>query len=178
VRPAATTTQFHYSVLRRLQRLSKKHSVIRVLFSYSHAATPTEMYPAGIWAIRYLIDCSVSILFIAKKTPLRLWLTRAPGFSYVLENGHAMRVQAPDINLFSLGVLFGDKEADDHKEAGLIRRHGIDDDQEVVYDRSFECDHFHLESDQPPHMPPLNEQWWSLAHSDYKSTLSSTCGCN
>jgi hypothetical protein len=115
--------------------------------------------------------------FYSKKTPLRLWLTRSPGFSYVFDNDQAVRVQAPEINLFSLSVLFGDKEADDRKEANLIYRQGIDDDQEVLYDRSFHCDHFHREPDQPPHLPHINEQWWSLAHSDYKSTLSSTCGC-
>ena len=116
--------------------------------------------------------------FYSKKTPLRLWLTRSPGFSYVFDNDHAVRVKAPEINLFSLSVLFGDKEADDSKAASVIRPQDRSDDQEVVYDRSFHCDHFHRETDQPPHMPPLNEQWWSLAHSNFKSTLSSTCGCN
>jgi hypothetical protein len=115
--------------------------------------------------------------FYSKKTPLRLWLTRSPGFGYVFDNDHAERVPAPEINLFSLGVLYGDKKADDHKAASMICQHGIGDDQEMVYDRSFDCDHFHREPDQPPLLPPLNEQWWSLAHSDYKSTLASTCGC-
>lgn len=116
--------------------------------------------------------------FYSKKTPLRLWLTRSPGFAYVFDNDRADRVPAPEINLFSLSVLFGDTEAKDNKEANLICRQDIGDDQEVVHDRSFHCDHFHREPDQSPHVPPLNEQWWSLAHSNFKSTLSSTCGCN
>lgn len=115
--------------------------------------------------------------FYSKKTPIRLWLTRAPGFSYVFDNGRAARLKAPEINLFSLNVLFGDAETADCPEADLIRRQGIGDDQEVVYDRTFHCDRFHREPDQPPHVPAFNEQWWSLAHSDYKSTMSSTCGC-
>ncbi|MEE4263599.1 MAG: hypothetical protein V2I56_12985 [Desulfobacteraceae bacterium] len=115
--------------------------------------------------------------FYSKKTPRRLWLTRSPGFSYVFDNDQAVRVQTPEINLFSLSVLFGDKETGDRKEANLIYHQGIENDQEVVYDRSFHYDHFHREPDQPPHLPHINEQWWSLAHSDYKSTLSSTCGC-
>jgi hypothetical protein len=115
--------------------------------------------------------------FYSKKTPMRLLLTRSPGFSYVFENDHAVRVKAPEINLFSLSVLFGDKETDDHKEANLIRRQAVGDDQEVVYDRTFHCDRFHHEPDQLLCISPFNEQWWSLAHSDCKSTLSSTCGC-
>jgi hypothetical protein len=115
--------------------------------------------------------------FYSKKTPLRLRLIRSPGFAYVIDNDHAAHVNAPEINLFSLSVLFGGKEADDHKAANLIYRQGIGDDQEVVYDRVFHRNHFHREPDPPPHVPQLNEQWWSLAHSDYKSTLSSTCGC-
>ncbi len=116
--------------------------------------------------------------FYSKKTPVRLWLTRSPGFSYIIDNDHAVYVTSPEINLFSLSVLFGDKEADDSRAASVIRPQVRSDDPEVVYDRSFHCDHFHREPDQPPHMPPLNEQWWSLAHSNFTSTLSSTCGCN
>jgi hypothetical protein len=116
--------------------------------------------------------------FYSKKAPLRLWLTRSPGFSYVFDRDGAAPVKAPKINLFSLSVLFGDSQTDDHRDAtNLIRRPVSDDEQEVVYDRSFDCDHFHPEPVYPPRVPPLNEQWWSLAHSDYKSRLSTTCGC-
>ena len=115
--------------------------------------------------------------FYSKKTPIRLWLTRSPGFSYVFDKDQPMCVQAPEINLFSLNVLFGNTKTDEHEEANRICRQSIDDDQEVVYDRVFNCHQCHHEPDRPPHLPPLNEQWWSLAHSDYKSTLSSTCGC-
>ena len=111
--------------------------------------------------------------FYSKKTPVRLWLTRSPGFSYIFDKDQPECVQAPEINLFSLNVLFGNP----HEEEDMIHRQSVDDDQEVVYDRVFHCHHSHHEPDQPPHLPPLNEQWWSLAHSDYKSTLSSTCGC-
>ena len=109
---------------------------------------------------------------------MRLWLTRSPGFAYVFDKNQPKYVQAPEINLFSLSILFGNTETDNHEEADWIQRKSIADDQELVYKRSFHCDHFHRETDQPPHMPPLNEQWWSLAHSNFKSTLSSTCGCN
>jgi hypothetical protein len=115
--------------------------------------------------------------FYSKKTPMRLWLTRSPGFSYVLENDHAARVKAPKINLYTLSVFFGDTQTDVHGDANRIRRQVNSDHQEVVYERTFHCDHFHQEPDYPPHLPPLNEQWWSLAHLGYKSTLSSTCGC-
>jgi hypothetical protein len=115
--------------------------------------------------------------FYSKKTPLRLWLTRSPGFSYVFDNDHAAHVKAPKINLFSLSVLFGDTEENNSRDTEIICRQSNADDQEMVYDRSFHHDHFHREPDQPPELPPLNGQWWSLAHSNYKSALSSTCGC-
>ena len=115
--------------------------------------------------------------FYSKRTPTRVWLTRSPGFSYVLDKDQARCVQTPDINLFSLSVLFGDPQTHDHTEEDLIGSEGTVDDKELVYDRAFHCDHFHREAHQPPHLPPLNEQWWSLAHTDYKSMLSSTCGC-
>jgi hypothetical protein len=115
--------------------------------------------------------------FYSKQTPTRMWLTRSPGFSYVFDKDQLECVLAPEINLFSLSVLFGNTETDDQEEADLIDLKSIDKDQEVVYDRTFHCGRFHREPSQPPHLPPLNEQWWSLAHTNYKSTLSSTCGC-
>ena len=130
------------------------------------------------WDLGYpLFDRLICIYsFYSKKTPVRLWLTRSPGFAYVFDKDQPKCVHAPEINLFSLSILFGNSE-DHHEEADLIRRKGIADDQELVYERAFHCDHFHREPHQPPHLPPLNEQWWSLAHSNYSSTLSSTCGC-
>jgi hypothetical protein len=131
------------------------------------------------WALSYpLFDRLLCLYsFYSKKTPIRLWLTRSPGFSYVFDKEQPACVQAPEINLFSLNVLFGNTETDEHQEPNMIHRQSVDDDQEVVYDRVFDCHRCHHKPDLPPHLPPLNEQWWSLAYSDYKSMLSSTCGC-
>ena len=131
------------------------------------------------WELSYpLFDRLLSLYsFYSKKTPVRLWSTRSPGFSYVFDGDHARCVKAPKINLFSLSVLFGSRADDGIPEVNLIHRQSIADDQEVIYDRGFDCDHFHRDPEQPRHMPPLNEKWWSLAHSNYTSSLSSTCGC-
>lgn len=131
------------------------------------------------WELAYpLFDRLICLYaFYSRQPPTRMWMTRSPGFSYVVDNDQAACVQTPEISLFSLSVLFGDPETEDQEEADLIHREDIGDDQQLVYDRTFHCDHFHREAHQPPYLPPLNEQWWSLAHTDYKSTLSSTCGC-
>ena len=101
--------------------------------------------------------------FYSKKTPIRLWLTRSPGFSYVFDKDQPKCVQAPEINLFSLHVLFGNTTTDEHQEADMIHRQSVDDDQEVVYDRVFHCHHCHHEPGWPPPRPPGNEQWWGRA---------------
>jgi hypothetical protein len=115
--------------------------------------------------------------FYSKQTPSRMWLTRSPGFSYVFNKERLECESAPGINLFCLSILFGNTETDDQEAVDSNDLKRIDNDQEIVYDRTFHCDRFHREPNQLPHLPPLNEQWWSLAHTNYKSTLSSTCGC-
>ena len=39
---------------------------------------------------------------------------------------------------------------------------------EIVFDKRFQCGHFHLNNNHTPLTTPLNEKWWSLADSDYK----------
>jgi len=116
--------------------------------------------------------------FYSRNKPLRVVMTRSSGFEYIFHNNHMQCVDASDLNIYSLHVLFGaqnQKMAQAGKE--LMDQRCTDEDQEVVYDRTFLCGHYHNETEQFPISIPLNEQWWSLAQADYKSELASTCGC-
>ena len=117
--------------------------------------------------------------FYSKEKPLRVVMTRSSGFEYVFDTKHTWQCEdSSDLNMYSLNVLFAaetkkvDRSIDD-----MMDRHCIGEGQEVLYDREFLCGHFHSAADQFQNPASLNEQWWSLAESDYKSELASSCGC-
>ena len=134
------------------------------------------------WELGFtLFDRLLSLYsFYSKNKPHRVLITRAPGFEYVFGGSQSMQcVDASDLSIFSLDVLFASKnqEIADPEIKDLMDRRINGDDREVVYDRSFLYGHFHNETN-PFSLPiPLNGQWWSLAESDFKSELASTCGC-
>lgn len=165
--------------------LMQNYYAQRVVRNYSQLGQKKQFDNGDIdrrvpgWDLGYpLFDRLICLYsFYSKQSPRWLRLTRSPGFCFLIENDQSVCVQAPEINLFTLKVLFGSGNDTSHEQADLIFHQSADVDQEVIYDRQFHCDHFHPEPDQPLQLPPLNELWWSLAHSDYKSTLASTCGC-
>jgi len=134
------------------------------------------------WELGFtLFDRLLSLYsFYSKNKPLRVLITRSPGFEYVFDGSPSMQcVDASDLSIYSLDVLFAsqNQEIADPEIEDLMDRRISGEDREVVYDRSFLCGHFHNETNPFPLPIPLNEQWWSLAESDYKSELASTCGC-
>ena len=106
-------------------------------------------------------------------------MTRSPGFEYVYDRNHAFQcVDTVDVNINTVIVVFtanGGQRDLDINEWGMEKFQ--DDGQAVIFDRIFQCDHFPRDHDQIPLITALNEQWWTLAESDYKSELASTCGC-
>ena len=134
------------------------------------------------WELGFtLFDRLLSLYsFYSKTKPLRVLVTRSPGFEYVFgESPNLQCVDASDLNIYALEVLFAsqDQVAADPAIEDLMIRRSSGEDREVVYDRSFRCGHFHHETNPFPLPIPLNEQWWWLAEADYKSELASTCGC-
>ena len=117
--------------------------------------------------------------FYSKRKPARVLMTRSPGFEYVYDQNHAFQcVDTIDVNINTLIVVFsanGEERDLDINEWGTEKFQ--DNGQAVIFDRIFQCDHFPRDHDQIPLITTLNEQWWTLAESDYKSELASTCGC-
>ena len=106
-------------------------------------------------------------------------MTRSSGFEYVFDPKHTWQCEdSSDLNMYSLNVFFvPETRKVDRSVEDMMDRRCIDKDQELLYDREFLCGHFHSVTDQLPMPVNLNELWWSLAESDYKSELASTCGC-
>jgi hypothetical protein len=48
----------------------------------------------------------------------------------------------------------------------------------VIYDRMFPCGHFHRDGEERKLPISINEKWWMLAHMQYVSELTSSCGCH
>ena len=117
--------------------------------------------------------------FYSKAKPLRMVMTRSSGFEYVFDPKHTWQCEdSSDLNMYSLNVLFAEETAKvDRSIENMMDRRCIGDGQEVLFDREFLCGHFHNAADQFSIPAFLNEQWWSLAESDYQSELASTCGC-
>jgi len=117
--------------------------------------------------------------FYSKAKPLRVVMTRSAGFEYVFDAKHTWQCEdSSDLNMYSLNVLFAEEtQKADRSIEDMMDRRCIGEGQEVLYEREFLCGHFHSATDQFPMPASLNEQWWSLAESDYKSELASTCGC-
>jgi hypothetical protein len=134
------------------------------------------------WELGFtLFDRLLSLYsFYSKIKPLRVLITRSPGFEYTFDGSQKMQcVDAADLSIYSLDVLFASKkqEAADPAIKDLMNRCISCEDRQIVYDRSFLCGRYSNETN-PFFLPiSLNEQWWSLAESEYKSELASTCGC-
>lgn len=117
--------------------------------------------------------------FYSKTKPVRVVLTRSPGFKHVCNSQEELHcIDTDDINLYSLNVLFSDT-SDKNIVNGekLIEQRFKDSDDEVVFDQQFTCGHLPCNHISPSINTPLDEKWWSLAEADYKSELTSSCGC-
>lgn len=117
--------------------------------------------------------------FYSKTKPARVLLTRSPGFEYVYDSTRTFQcVDTDDISIYMLNVLFvqnSGKKID--KCEKLIEEQLKGGKHEVVFDQQFQCGHLHHNQNLSLLKTPLNDLWWSLADSDYKSELASSCGC-
>ncbi len=134
------------------------------------------------WELGYgLFDRLISLYAYHHKTrPSRVVHTISPGFEIVYEEtGTYGCKEISDVSSLSLGVLFLQEpgvsvpEADDFIAAGCKEggRTTIFDERSACG-----CDAHGLATISG--IPLLNEQWWKMADADYKSHLTSTCGCS
>ena len=117
--------------------------------------------------------------FYSKTKPVRVVLTRSPGFKHVCNSLNEFHcIDTDDTNLYSLNVLFSDN-SDKHIANGekLVAQRLKETDHEVVFDQQVTCGHLPYNHISPFVNTALDEKWWSLAEADYKSDLASTCGC-
>jgi hypothetical protein len=133
------------------------------------------------WAVGYLFFDRVLSLYsnYSKRKPGRVIMTRSPGFEHVYTETDGFQcLDSKQVKINALTVLFlSDHGTIDTRGDRLIREHIVARQQDVVYDRTFRCGHFHHDHDQIPSMPPLNELWWTLPDADYRSELAPACGC-
>lgn len=141
------------------------------------------------WKLGYpVFDRLLSMYaFYSKAKPVRLRITRSPGFEYVHTGNHAFEcVDVQDTHRLAASVFFASQSNPDHgvhlNELDVVAQEEEHNQIEVLLDQTFPCGHFHA-SDKMAFTKinkhtHINELWWSLAHTEYKSELASTCGCH
>ena len=141
------------------------------------------------WKLGYpVFDRLLSMYaFYSKAKPVRLRITRSPGFEYVHTGNHAFAcVDVPDTHRLAASVFFASQGDPDHgvhlNEFDMVEQEEDERQVEILLDQAFPCGHFHASDrmafakiNEHTH---INELWWSLAHTEYKSELASTCGCH
>lgn len=125
--------------------------------------------------------------FYSKTKPVRLQIARSPGFEYV-HTGHREFdcVDVSHAHRLAVSVFFAPPKSFDHfVDLGGFDAMAQEESQqetEILFDRAFPCGHFHasdkMDCAKILEGSPINELWWSLAETDYKSELTSTCGCH
>ena len=115
-----------------------------------------------------------------RQPPEQVIITRAGGFEYVCDNsGHLECIDTADNRFVQLSVLYTLSDTPDaHKRIKRLAEYFRNGNQDVLYDRTFSCDHVHSQGKMSEMSIPLNSQWWTLAQEEYRSNLVSSCGCS
>jgi hypothetical protein len=129
-----------------------------------------------------LFSCLLSLYsFYSKTKPVRVLLTRSPGFRYVCNSPDEYHsIDTDDCNLYSLNILYSDNSDEQTANGDKLIEHRLKEaDHEVVFDQQFTCGHLpgNLNPLSPFVNTALDEKWWSLAEAVYESHLASSCGC-
>jgi len=125
--------------------------------------------------------------FYSKAKPIRVRITRSPGFHYVHTGKHTFEcLDSPDTQRWTASVFFAAPNRPEMgiqlNETDILAPEEEPDRMEILLDRAFPCGHLHhvekMASLQAAKDTPVNPLWWSLAETAYTSTLASTCGCH
>ena len=125
--------------------------------------------------------------YYSKAKPVRVRITRSPGFEYVHTGAHTFEcLNAPESHRLAASVFFESPNRPDMgiflDEPDILEPEAEPGQVEILLDRAFPCGHLHhLEKMAPLQMvegAPVNPLWWSLAETAYSSNLASTCGCH
>jgi hypothetical protein len=116
--------------------------------------------------------------YYRKQSPVRIVLTRSPGFEHTLEkDGLLLERKAEDIWGLAVLVCFAPPGQSLDKDLPIQQRvEAFLGDESPLADLSYPQGYHPEIAAEVPHLH-LNERWWSLANTTYSSKLSSTCGC-
>jgi len=118
--------------------------------------------------------------FYSKRKPLRVMMAHTPGFEYIYDESHAFAcVDTPDVKALTVNVIYGSENGS--KNTDLLEWIGEScrqENEDVIFDRTFACGCFHSEEFESSPLTPLDSRWWTLASANYKSEKASTCGCD
>lgn len=117
--------------------------------------------------------------YYRKQSPVRIVLTRSPGFEHTLEkDGLLIERKAEDIRGLAVLVCFAPLDRSLEKELPIQQKvEAFLEGESPLADISFPRGYHPETAAEVPHLP-INELWWSLANKTFSSNLSSTCGCN
>ena len=141
------------------------------------------------WQLGYPVFDRLLCMYAAtsRAKPVRVRVTRSPGFQYVHSGNHTFDCQdAPDTQRWTASIFFASPDCCDkgiHQHGPDIRASEDEPDLvEIILDRGFPCGHYYpidkKDSVQVAEYAPINPLWWSLADTAHTSTLASTCGCH
>lgn len=125
--------------------------------------------------------------FYSKTKPVRLRITRSPGFEYMYTGAHTFEcLDSPEVHRLAASVFFASPNRPDRgiglNEPDVLEPEAEPGQVEILLDQAFPCGHLH-HSGKLATLPtvegaPINPLWWSLAETAYSSNLASTCGCH
>ena len=140
---------------------------------------PTVIRDVPGWEIGYpLFNCLVGLYaFFDRSAPCFAGATQAPGFKFTLTEGNCLECRPSQRNRhLTFSLLFQPLESP-HDLWEHLWRERLDPEEIVAYTGAFS--NAIQEPVEVPGIPhaaviPL---WWDLATGDYRSELSTTCGC-
>jgi hypothetical protein len=148
--------------------------------SHSYAAGDVAREVPG-WSLSFeLFDRLVSMFsFRRQHGPSRVTLLQSPGFEYSFTGAHGWRqVEDSPARLLCLHVVFSD-HADPTDGLSRVIPNDLDlRTREVIVDFAPPCTCAARAPSGFPGSPYVNPLWWSIAHVDHKSDLTSLCGCS
>ena len=122
--------------------------------------------------------------FHSRRKPYRFAASSAPGFEYRHQgkSGGFECVESNDIHIRTASVAFVSEEAREDSDFALPEKLDallLDEDRDILFDRTFPCGHFHARDAQGSNAlsTPPSPLWWILAESECKSSLATSCGC-
>jgi len=125
--------------------------------------------------------------FYSKTKPVRVRITRSPGFEYMYTGAHTFEcLNSPEVHRLAASVFFASPNRPDRgiglNGPDVLEPEAEPDQVEILFDQAFPCGHLH-HSEKLATLPtvegaPVNPLWWSLAETAYASNLASTCGCH